>query len=459
MNATVNPDFSTVEADAVQLDVNNQFALFFNETRPFFLEGSDFFRTARMNLLHTRQIADPNGALKISGKTGRHAFGVFSAHDEATSIIVPGIQESETLDFERQTLATVGRYRFDTGGNSTVGAMVTDRRGAGYSNSVVAVDARQRLTSTDSINATVAMSSTRDIGDIAAETSTARRSDAAADVVYEHSVRTWYTYGYFGNLGKDFRTDLGFITQVDKRVGEIGGGRTWHGDPSKFYNRIQISGNVDQTHDQGGDLFEREAEGYLSYNGRMESFLQFGGGRRSRVHDGVRYEQTFNSAHAEFRPSRTAQLGGRIQWGDWIDFDHSRAADQRTIRGWLNLNTGRHIAVRVSHLYDILDVAGGRLFAAHVPELRVVYQRDLRTLFRAIVQYTGMTRDLRLYDEDDEEDAESRDLFAQLLFSYKVNAQTALYFGYTSGVSGTDRFAMTHEKRTLFAKLSYAWLR
>jgi hypothetical protein len=337
--------------------------------------------------------------------------------------------------------------------------MVTDRRGGGYFNNVVALDARQRFSSADSLNATVAYAQTRDVGDIAAETSTARRGDAAIDVVYEHAVRNWWSYGYFGNLGDDFRSDLGFITQVDKRVGEVGGGRVWHGDPTKFYNRIQISGNVDTTYDQSGALFEREAEAYLSYNGRRESFMQYGGGRRSRVHDGVRYEQWFNFAMAEFRPSRTLQLGSRVNWGDWIDFDHSRAAEQRTIRGWINLNTGRHVAVRFSHLYDILDVAGGRLFAAKVPELRVVYQRDLRTLVRAVVQYTGMTRDLRLYTPEDEEDAESRDLFLQLLFSYKVNAQTALYFGYTSGVNGTDRFAMTHEKRTLFAKLGYAWLR
>lgn len=459
MNATVNPDFSTVEADAVQLDVNNQFALYFNETRPFFLEGSDLFRTARMNLAHTRQIGDPNGALKISGKAGRQAFGVFAAHDESASIILPGIQGSDTRDLERQTMATVGRYRFDTGGNSTVGAMVTDRRGGGYFNSVIAIDARQRLTSSDSLSATVAMSSTQDVGAIAAETSSTRRSDAAIDLLYDHTARSWYGYGYVGNLGKDFRTDLGFITQVDKRVGEIGGGRTWHGDPSKFYNRIQINANVDQTHDQDGALFEREVEGYLSYNGRMESYLQFGGGARSRVHDGVRYEQRFHHAQAEIRPSRTLQTGVRLNWGDWIDFDHSRAARQRNVRTSVNVNAGRHVGVRFSHIYDVLDVEGGRLFTAHVPELRVVYQRDLRTLVRAVLQYTGMTRDLRLYAEPDDEDAESRDLFAQLLFQYKVNAQTALYFGYTSGVSGTDRFAMTHEKRTLFAKLSYAWLR
>ena len=54
---------------------------------------------------------------------------------------------------------------------------------------------------------------------------------------------------------------------------------------------------------------------------------------------------------------------------------------------------------------------------------------------------------------------ESRDIFAQLLFSYKVNAQTALYFGYVSGASETDQSPLTQTNRTVFGKVSYAWLK
>src|SRR5262245_20602053 len=38
LNATWNPDFSQIEADALQLDVNRRFPLVFPEKRPFFLE-------------------------------------------------------------------------------------------------------------------------------------------------------------------------------------------------------------------------------------------------------------------------------------------------------------------------------------------------------------------------------------------------------------------------------------
>ena len=123
----------------------------------------------------------------------------------------------------------------------------------------------------------------------------------------------------------------------------------------------------------------------------------------------------------------------------------------------MSFNYGRHLAVRYSHQFNTLDVEGGRLFSAQVPQLRVVYQRDSRTLFRAILQYTGVSRDAGLFVNPVV--SENRDLFAQLLFSYKLNAQTAMYLGYLTGASGSDDFALTNANRTLFAKFSYAFLR
>jgi len=41
LNATANPDFSQVEADVAQLDINTKFALYYPEKRPFFLEEAD----------------------------------------------------------------------------------------------------------------------------------------------------------------------------------------------------------------------------------------------------------------------------------------------------------------------------------------------------------------------------------------------------------------------------------
>lgn len=58
LNGTINPDFSHVEADAYQLDINQPFALYYPERRPFFLEGADYFRTLK-NIVYTRVMRDP----------------------------------------------------------------------------------------------------------------------------------------------------------------------------------------------------------------------------------------------------------------------------------------------------------------------------------------------------------------------------------------------------------------
>ena len=46
LDATVNPDFSQVESDAFQVEVNQRFPIFFSEKRPFFMEGAGIFSLA-----------------------------------------------------------------------------------------------------------------------------------------------------------------------------------------------------------------------------------------------------------------------------------------------------------------------------------------------------------------------------------------------------------------------------
>jgi hypothetical protein len=72
LNATANPDFSQVDADAAQLDVNTRFALYYPEKRPFFLEGADFFLTP-VQAVFTRTVADPFG--ENDGEVGCSALG------------------------------------------------------------------------------------------------------------------------------------------------------------------------------------------------------------------------------------------------------------------------------------------------------------------------------------------------------------------------------------------------
>ena len=90
LNATFNPDFSQVEADDAQININDNFTLTIEEKRPFFLENQDIFNTD-YDLVYTRNISSPDVGAKVTGRTGKHAFGLFVTDDESTTFFVPAI--------------------------------------------------------------------------------------------------------------------------------------------------------------------------------------------------------------------------------------------------------------------------------------------------------------------------------------------------------------------------------
>lgn len=132
LDATFNPDFSQVEADAGQIAVNERFALFFPEKRPFFLEGTEIFNLPRQ-LVYTRSISNPIGGAKMTGKVGAWNVGYLGAVDEA-------------YDARDNTLANILRVRRDLGASSTLGMVYTDRtRHADEYNRLMGLDARMVL--------------------------------------------------------------------------------------------------------------------------------------------------------------------------------------------------------------------------------------------------------------------------------------------------------------------------
>ena len=150
-NLALNPDFSQVEADVPQLDVNNQFSLFFPETRPFFLDGADYFSTP-INAVFTRTVADPDVGAKLTGRSDMNTFGVFLADDTATNLLFPGPLRSENETLDQSNRAFVGRYSRGFGRNaSTIGALVTSRSGDDYGNDVAGIDGRFRITDQHSL--------------------------------------------------------------------------------------------------------------------------------------------------------------------------------------------------------------------------------------------------------------------------------------------------------------------
>ena len=459
LSGAINPDFSQIEADAVKLAINERFTLFFDEKRPFFLESTDYFETG-LDLLYTRMIADPSAALKITGKLGRHTVGLFTALDNVTNLVVPGVEGSSSGTFESSNTSTVARYRYDLGTDSTAGAMFTDREGAnGYFNRVFAIDSRLRPTESDSLTIDVAWSSTQYSAEMQTELELTGEeiSDHALAVEYQHTTRNWFTFAGYRDLGNHFRTDLGFIPRVGFREADLGAGYIWWGEEKNWYNRLEIGGFVARSQNRDGELLTDRGEIWFEGQGPSQSRFHIELGRKTEVYDGVRFENMVVPALSfRMRPSAWLRFHIFAVLGDWIDFTNVQPADRVRIRGEIEFSLGRHLQLEIEYLHSSLEVSGGQLYEAKVPQLSAIWQFNTRTFVRAIVQYTDVSRDPDLYSE--EVDALNRDSFVQLLLSYKVNPQTVAFLGFSEGAQQTQDVPMTTVGRAVFAKIGYAWL-
>ena len=135
-----------------QSDVNNQFALYYPEKRPFFLEGADYF-TSPIQAVFTRTVADPSVGAKLTGKRGKNTFGFFAAQDEVTNFLLPGPFESTDASYAEDNSSYVGRYSRGFGAASTIGLLVTGREGDGYHNRVGGADLRWHISDQHNVQA------------------------------------------------------------------------------------------------------------------------------------------------------------------------------------------------------------------------------------------------------------------------------------------------------------------
>jgi len=191
VDATVNPDFSQVESDASQVTVNERFALFYPEKRPFFLEGIELFATPNQ-LVYTRQIVDPIVGGKLTGKVGRTGIAVLSAADTTA---------------DGHAWVNVARLRQDFGSDSLAGFTFTDRESAGAFNRVVAADARWVFGRLYYVLGQAGGSWTERDGTVS--------SSPMWQAEFDRTARRWgFNYRLVG-FGESFETQSGFVPRSD----------------------------------------------------------------------------------------------------------------------------------------------------------------------------------------------------------------------------------------------------
>jgi len=457
LSGTINPDFSQVEADALQLTVNRPFAILFPELRPFFMEGADFFETL-MDVVYTRVMREPEWGLKLTGKEGAHTIGAYVVDDQITNLVIPGSESSDFTVLEQPNTATVLRYKYDVGNRFTLGAIFTNRGGRDYLNRVAGIDGDLRLSAKDFVFVQVLRSKTSYPEEVVEDYDQpeGKFDDWAAEIYYSHSTRTWMWWADLSDIGTDFRADLGFMPQVNFQHREAGIGYQWNATETSWYSRMDIKAKVADTVDQTGFLLFHEDVVQFTIEGPLQSHSVV---RPSQVREGYNGEEfDFNRLKLHFcaKPDRHSYVWLNLHLGGQIDYDNTRPGDFVNFDGGFWYRFGRHLYLEPTYTRERMEVADGWLYTSTIGQLSASWQFNPRCFVRAILQHVDDQFNTALYT--DGRDPEEQSLFTQLLFSYKLNPRTVFFLGYSDNSFANQDYGLTLGDRTIFAKIGYAWV-
>ena len=449
VDLTVNPDFSQIESDIAQITVNQRFAVFYPEKRPFFLEGFDLFDTP-LQVAYTRTINAPRAGVRATGKIGGSAYTLLVTQDRGGGVtIIPGPLGNDLAPTDFRSYAAIGRLRHDVG-SSFVGAVFTDReiRGGGH-NRVIGPDFQWRRNESDALTGQLLVSQTADPDrpDVSPAWQGRSSTSHAFSLQWNHFVTKNDGFLRVRDLGDDFRADLGFIPQVGYREGTGEAGYHWWPE-DRFLNYARVSGGgTYQTHDDRMIY----ADPYLGANfiGRknLQSFATLHLNERIRVRDQV-LSQTHLFWFAQIDPSRRLpRISGSIDVGEAISFSQARVGRGVTLTFGSTVRPDPRLELSVNASRQWLNVDGGRLFTAQVERLKAVYSFSSKSIVRVIGQYIGNS-----FPGDQHDGSFS----GSVLYSYKLNWQTVLYAGYGDDRELTVNNDLVKLDRSFFFKVSYA---
>jgi hypothetical protein len=450
VDATVNPDFSQVESDAFQVQENQRFPIFYSEKRPFFMEGMGLFNVAgtggdsnMRTAVHTRRIVDPAWGAKVTGISGRTAFGVLSASDSTPEDI--GNRGAEVAGATK--LSTLGRVTYGLGGSDYVGGLVADTEHAGRHNRVAGGDLSMRLSRTQNVSATFLTTQTGiRSGD--------QQHGSAEQFSYGYNTRRLTVSTQVEHYDRDFQMDTAFYNRTGFTTG-------WLYSELNFYPKANRLGVVNvfpfifakygHDHVQRGN--EEAANTGIRFHFRRQGFLSLSYIRGYEPWLGYRYEVGHGiNSFGRVQLFRWLNINGNFSQGQQVFYDPVDPFQGRSSNAsfGITLQPNQHINqyLQYNGVQFERSSTGERVFTVHILNSRSTYQFDKHFLVRLIEQF----------------DSSRHQLLTDLLASYELVPGTVFHAGYGSiyekatfddGVAVPNTGTYLTISRGLFFKISY----
>ncbi len=482
INATVNPDFSQIEADVAQINYDPRRALFFPEKRPFFLDGIERFQTPT-RLIYTRRIVNPVAAGKIAGKFGANTIGFISAADNSG----PSLSEMDL------SYVNALRLKRDLSDQNHIGLVFTNKAHDNWSNQVFAVDGRFVAKDTYTFRAQGGFSQTNNKDETG---SIAPMWDVAANA----NGRKWSGSFSFKGYHSEFNPAVGFIERGDYVTVSTGPTRRFYGKTGAMLEQLSLSlrvtGNWDYSGFTNGDLaddrriypsfalqfrggwrltnftwieafgypenfftnyFIKTPTGFLPYEGTPELanygvMLTLNTPQLDRISASLKYGFGRDPNYEEWAPGNIYLVESKIKWNP---------TDQ--IR----------MSLRYNQQQNYRSSDGSLVSESRTPRVKIEYQITPTIFLRGVVQYTAKFRDnlrdnsrteLPIYFKDSDGQhipalsETNNNIEADFLFSYRPMPGTLVFFGYGSALTEPNQFrfkSMARQSDGFFLKVSY----
>ncbi len=465
-DATINPDFSQVELDTPQLASNAQFALFFPEKRPFFLEGADILSTPFNGAIYTRSINDPAWGARLTQRNDGNDFTFLTARDDGKGfILLPGPLNTGFAKQTSKSQATIGRFRSHIGSWS-IGGLITDRTYESASgkpsayNRVAGIDFVWRPNGETRVRGQVLGSFTKDPRN-RREPGTPD-NDFAALVDYNYRDPRWNFSGGLEQVGRGFRADNGFFSQsgytnvyqeIQRKFTDIG---PFH-EVSPFVNLAR------KTDEAGSLIYQQAVPGlFLATAKNTNIGIEWRPNTRVRVRtegDALKRDQFF--VFVESSP------------GTWLSryYIEIAAGDRADVsanvirRGYY---IGANATLRLSDRFEIeprIDesVMGSTVFVngsdialrERALQLTSVYHFTARDNLRLIGQYSSVKRQSAFYAAPISANEKTETL--SLVYGHLRSLGTNVYVGATTSRSIDTSAVFKRRQNEVFVKVSWAF--
>jgi len=463
LNATINPDFSHVEADELQLKANKRFALFTAEKRAFFVDGADYFSNWS-RLVYTKLFAEPNYGLKLTGKSGDHSYGVISLKDKDTNFLLSDSQSSKIIQLlDQESENQVLRYRYDLGDKGNLGMTYTQRDSEDYSNDMLSVDGKYWFGNSNSFKFQAMTSDT--INPLSVQQTHKQKAEDSGDAFsmnFTHSSRDWGVYLTHHRFGEGFRAGSGFVSRSNWKSSAFELERHWYPEDQKqWWKRVTFDLQLNKTSDlEGNSLTEAKGIGVI-VDGIYQSTmgLIYYNNKQNYVEQDIfniipsdevealliqnEYAIQTYEFFADVTPFAGLDISASIYQGDEVDLYSANLGQLTTISPSASYQANENLKLTLAYFNNSLDVIGDTDFEEHIYNFRASYQLDNNSSVRLTLQG---------YREGD-----YREIASQLLYSYQIDPFTLFFFGYSDDFRTTDFNQLRKTDKTLFMKFSYAW--